>query len=260
MPVRGNVDDPEFRYGGVVLKALGNLIIKIVASPFALLGNLLGVDASELEYITFLPGRADLTPPELERAGKLAEALALRPELALELHGVIDRDIDGLALMTAMLDTIVEERIALSAAGQAGTAMYAQQQREVLEQLFSELQPESDSTAALDALRTGFTSPIEETDDSASSDQFDELAYTAELRQRLIGVQQLEDAELVALGNERATNTRLAILTADPVLGERILIGGPQSIESDMDDAVRMKATLRTGSEDAVEKAAEMEP
>jgi uncharacterized protein involved in outer membrane biogenesis len=254
LPVRGNVDDPEFRYGGVVLKALGNLIIKIVASPFALLGNLLGVEASELEYITFLPGRADLTPPELERAGKLAEALALRPELALELHGVIDRDIDGLALMTTKLDAIVEERNALSVAGETDEAMHAQQRREVLEQMFSELQLNPRSAVALDTLRAEFTSSTEETDDDASSVQFDELAYTAELRQRLIEAQQLDEAELAALGNERAENTRLAILAADPGLGERIIIGGPQSIESDVDEGVRMKATLRAGSNDAVEE------
>ncbi len=249
LPVRGNVDDPDFRYGGVVVKAFGTLIVKIVASPFALLGNLLGVEASELEFITFPPGRADLTPPELERAAKLAEALALRPELVLELRGVIDREMDGRALRSAMLDALVEARLAINAAGGADEAMYAQQQREVLEQLFSESEP--DAAATLDGLRSQFTGSIEEADDGDSGSQFDELAYAAELRQRLIDVQQLEETELAALGNERAANTRLAILAADTELSERIVIGGPQSIDSDIEDGVRMKATLGTGSEDS---------
>ena len=30
LPVRGNIDDPEFSYGGVVLKAIVNLVVKIV--------------------------------------------------------------------------------------------------------------------------------------------------------------------------------------------------------------------------------------
>jgi hypothetical protein len=111
LPVRCNVDYPEFRYGGVILKALANLIVKIVASPFALLGNLLGVEASELEYINFLQGRADLTPPEMERAAKIAEALTLRPQLVLEVSGVVDREADGLALQTAKLQQIVDARI-----------------------------------------------------------------------------------------------------------------------------------------------------
>ena len=249
LPVRGNVDDPDFRYGGVVVKAFGTLIVKIVASPFALLGNLLGVEADELEYITFLAGRSDLTPPELERAGKLAEALALRPELVLELRGVIDREVDGRALRIAMLDALIEARIEINAAGDADEAMYAQQQREILEQLFSE--SEADAAATLDGLRSQFTGSIEEADEGDSGSQFDELAYAAELRQRLIDVQQLEEVELAALGSERAANTRLAILAADPALSERIVIGGLQSIDSDIEDGVRMKAILGTGSGDS---------
>jgi hypothetical protein len=104
LPARGDLNEPEFRYGGVAMKALGTLIIKIVASPFALLGKLIGVEADELKYINFLDGRSDLTPPELERAAKLAEALALRPALILDISGVADAEADGLALRTARLD------------------------------------------------------------------------------------------------------------------------------------------------------------
>ncbi len=34
-PVRGDMNEPDFRYGRVVLNALVNLITKIAASPFA---------------------------------------------------------------------------------------------------------------------------------------------------------------------------------------------------------------------------------
>jgi hypothetical protein len=112
LPVRGNVDDPEFRYGGLIWKALTNLIIKIVASPFALLANLVGAESSDLEYLVFIEGRTDLTPPEQEKIAKLAEALTMRPALALEISGVVDREADGLAMRTAKLERIVEERIA----------------------------------------------------------------------------------------------------------------------------------------------------
>ncbi|HKJ21213.1 MAG TPA: DUF748 domain-containing protein, partial [Woeseiaceae bacterium] len=81
LPVRGNVDDPEFRYGGVVTKALVNLVVGIVASPFKLLANLVGAESSELEYLQFVDGRSDLTGPELEKSAKISEALMIRPEL-----------------------------------------------------------------------------------------------------------------------------------------------------------------------------------
>ena len=39
MPIRGNLDDPDFKYGKVVISTLLNLLTKVVASPFALDGE-----------------------------------------------------------------------------------------------------------------------------------------------------------------------------------------------------------------------------
>ena len=246
LPVRGNVDDPEFRYGGVIMGALGNLILKIVASPFALLGNLLGVEASELDHITFLAGRSDLTPPEMERAGQLAEALALRPELVLEVNGVIAREADGLALQTAKLDAALEERVA--ALGDTEETMFAEQQLAALEQMFTESGLAETPETNLQSLRLQYTvTALEGAENSA--EQFDQLAYTIDLRRRLIEVQVVEDSELAALANERASNTSAAIVAANMELQGRTVIGGPQAIEAESDDTVRMKVTLKTGSD-----------
>lgn len=254
LPVRGNVDDPEFRYGGVIMGALGNLIIKIVASPFALLGNLLGVEASELDHITFLAGRSDLTPPEMERTAQLAEALALRPELVLEVNGVIAREADSLALQTMKLDAAVEERVA--ALGDTDGAMFAEQQLEVLEQMFTESGIADMPQAALDALRLQFTTAAVDGAET-STDQFDQLAFTNDLRQQLIAIQVVEDSELAALANARASNTSEAIVAANAELQGRTVIGGPQAIEAESDDTVRMKVTLKTGSD--IQPSSELE-
>ncbi|NJN69336.1 MAG: DUF748 domain-containing protein [Nitrospira sp.] len=40
MPIRGDLNDPDFKYGKVVLSTLLNLLTKVVASPFALMGKL----------------------------------------------------------------------------------------------------------------------------------------------------------------------------------------------------------------------------
>ena len=245
LPVRGNIDDPEFRYGSVVLKAFGRLIIKIAASPFALLGNLLGVEASELEYISFLPGRADLTPPELERAGKLAEALQLRPELVLELNGAIDRKTDGLALRSEKLDALVEARATSAADRDTGAASIAAQQTEILEEMFSETNSAADATDTLEALRNQFT----KTPTDAEAATFDAVAYSAELRRQAVELQALTDDELAALANKRSANTRDAIVETGADLAERIKIGGPQAIETSNDEAVRMKVTMNTADD-----------
>jgi uncharacterized protein involved in outer membrane biogenesis len=238
LPVRGNLDDPEFSYGSVISKALVNLIVKIVASPFALLGNLIGVEPDELEYINFPPGRADLTPPEVERVQKLAEALALRPTLILEISGVIDREADARALKTDRLDAAVQSRIEAESDGD--DADYSGQRTQVIESMYRE--STVPDMAALDALRIEHTQP--------ETGSFDELAYTEEIRRRLIDAEEVAEAELVALAQARATNASEAVLAADPTLAGRVAVvdlreEGPR----DTDETVRMKVSLTTGSE-----------
>jgi uncharacterized protein involved in outer membrane biogenesis len=231
LPVRGNVNDPEFRYGRVIGKALVNLVVKIVASPFALLGKLVGVEADELEFITFQDGRADLAPPQQEKVVKLAEVLALRPKLSVQINGVIGREVDGLALRTARLDELVEERITAMASKDGDDESYANQKRQVLEDFFDD--------AALAEFRTRYT--IDE--------DFDELAYTTELRSQQIAAQNLAEVDFVALSAARAANVRAAILAANPELDQQIVVGSLQAIEKGDDDRIRMKVVLTAGDD-----------
>jgi hypothetical protein len=247
LPVRGDLGDPEFSYGGVVLKALGNLIVKIVASPFTLLGKLIGVEANELEYINFLDGRSDLTPPELERAAKLAEALALRPELVLEIAGVADAAADGLALRTARLDAIVEERVAALASSDGDGDMYAEQQKAVLESLFTDQQAAEAGTLTLQELHTRFTTQTVTEEGKAPVTHFDELAYSNEIRRQLIAAQPLPETELSSLATERAENARIAILEVDESLQDRIKLAEIKSVTKKPDEMIEMRITLSAG-------------
>ena len=59
LPVRGDMNEPDFRYGRVVLNALVNLITKVAASPFAAIGSLVGGSGEDLQYVAFDPGSAN---------------------------------------------------------------------------------------------------------------------------------------------------------------------------------------------------------
>jgi len=255
LPITGDVDDPQFSIGGVVMSALGNLIVKIATSPFALLGNLLGVEGDELEQVTFLPGRSDLTPPEVEKAANLAEALTLRPQLVLELPPVQAPAADGRALREARLEAAVSERMAGVPQGEEA-GQYAERRREVLEELFRELAGGEDPGARLDALRAQNTRPVDDGEGEAAETRFDATAYAADLESELVAIQPLEEGALGALAAERAATLRETIVAAGSGIEQRVVVTEPAEVEPTDNDRVPMKVTL-TADADAAAAAAE---
>jgi hypothetical protein len=76
-------------------------------------------------------------------------------------------------------------------------------------------------------------------------ERFDRLAYTEELRRRLVDAEEISEAELVALARARATNTTEAVLAADPALAGRVtLIELREEDSRRSDETVRMKVSL----------------
>ncbi|WP_226941498.1 DUF748 domain-containing protein [Janthinobacterium violaceinigrum] len=97
LPVSGDMNDPQFSYGALIWKAVGNVLTKIVTAPFRALGNLLGISADKLEAIDFDAGSAVLLPPEREKLKQVAQILAKREQLKLAVPGQYS-DTDAAAL------------------------------------------------------------------------------------------------------------------------------------------------------------------
>jgi hypothetical protein len=104
LPVAGSLDDPEFSIGGVLGELIGNLLVKVVTSPFALLGSVFG-GGEELSNVEFDPGRASLAASAKPRLEALAKALLERPALKLEITGQADSESDPEGLQRARLDS-----------------------------------------------------------------------------------------------------------------------------------------------------------
>jgi uncharacterized protein involved in outer membrane biogenesis len=98
VPVSGSLDDPQFSVWGTIIQVLTNLIAKAATAPFALLGAALGGGGEEMNQIEFPYGRAMLEEGAQEKVKKIAEALADRPSLNLDLVGYVEKekDLDGL--------------------------------------------------------------------------------------------------------------------------------------------------------------------
>jgi hypothetical protein len=84
IPVAGEIDNPEFRVGKVILQVLVNLLVKAATSPFALLGSLIGA-GEDLGYVEFDFGASALSDANAKKLDALAKALYDRPNLKLEI-------------------------------------------------------------------------------------------------------------------------------------------------------------------------------
>jgi len=103
LPVEGDLNDPEFSFGGVVLTVIVNLITKAATSPFALIGGLIGGDEEDLQVVQFSPGTVDLSPDQEAKLQSLAKALDARPGLALEVTGTASSGSDRMVLAEGKL-------------------------------------------------------------------------------------------------------------------------------------------------------------
>ncbi len=141
IPVSGNMNDPSFSYGAVVWKALGNIMTKVVTSPFRALGNLFGVSGDKLEAVEFDAGSNTVLPPEREKLQQVAQILAKKPELKLSVPGQYSEANDGAALRQQALRRAVLAKadIKLAAGEQPGPLDIGQRKvRSALRDLYAE--------------------------------------------------------------------------------------------------------------------------
>ena len=98
VPIQGSLDDPDFKIGKMVWRVIGNLLVKVATSPFALVGSMFGGGGDELAYDEFMPGETVLTPESLAKLGTMVKALSARPGLNLGIEGNFDEAADSYAI------------------------------------------------------------------------------------------------------------------------------------------------------------------
>jgi hypothetical protein len=97
LPVTGDLDDPKFSLGRIIIKILVNILVKAATSPFALLGAIFG-GGEELSYIEFDYGSSTIGDQGIKKLDTLIKALYDRPGLKLDIEGRADpeKDKEGL--------------------------------------------------------------------------------------------------------------------------------------------------------------------
>nr|WP_314899744.1 DUF748 domain-containing protein [uncultured Deefgea sp.] len=107
-PIEGSLDDPEFSLGGIIWQVIGNVLEKIVTSPFDALGSAFG-DGPSLSYVQFASGKARLDDEVKVAIGNLAQALNDRPELQLEITGWAGLEADAEGLRVQLLQNKMQQ-------------------------------------------------------------------------------------------------------------------------------------------------------
>lgn len=110
LPIRGNLDDPNFKIGGIVFRAIANMFIGALTSPFSIIGSIFGGGGQDLDHVIFKPGRHDLDQGAKAKLESTVKALQSRDRLKLEVDGVVDPVADTNGLMEVLFENKLKQQ------------------------------------------------------------------------------------------------------------------------------------------------------
>ncbi|SDF97820.1 DUF748 domain-containing protein [Paraburkholderia phenazinium] len=109
IPVSGSLSNPEFSIGGLIWRAVLNLLEKAVTAPFSLLANAFGGSGEEMGYVEFDAGSAKLSDAADKKLDTIAKALADKSSIRIDLIGRVDPAVDTPALRTEYVEKLVKQ-------------------------------------------------------------------------------------------------------------------------------------------------------
>ncbi|MBN3773965.1 DUF748 domain-containing protein [Burkholderia sp. Se-20378] len=118
LPVSGSLSNPEFSVGGLIWRAVLNLIAKAVTSPFSLLAHAFGSGGEDLGYVEFAPGSYQLDDAQQKKLDTVVKMLTEKPSIRLDLIGRVDPTKDTSGLGDAYVDRLVRQQKLKDVVGQ----------------------------------------------------------------------------------------------------------------------------------------------
>ncbi|MFA8391813.1 DUF748 domain-containing protein [Burkholderia ubonensis] len=118
LPVSGSLSNPEFSIGGLIWRAVLNLIAKAVTSPFSLLAHAFGGGGEELGYVEFAPGSDELADAQQKKLDTVVKMLNEKASIRLDLIGRVDPDKDMPGLRETYVDRLVRQQKLKDVVGQ----------------------------------------------------------------------------------------------------------------------------------------------
>ncbi|MGC8806535.1 MAG: DUF748 domain-containing protein [Thiomonas sp.] len=250
LPVHGDLNNPKFSYGGIIWQAIVNVLTKIVTAPFRALGALFGGGSGQPpQDVHFAPGSAELSPPEREKLLQIAQALAKRPRLELQVPPALDPALDTAALQDAAVRRQVLARLGVTVPPDANPGpldLGSARTRNAIDALFLDQQP----TSALDALKK-----------SLPKDSKEEHPLQRALLAQLAKAVVIPQTALDALAQARARAVAAALTTGAGALpAARVQIGPAARTENENGAQKDVVLKLGLGTASAAGPAAAASP
>ena len=230
LPIRGDLKDPDFKYGKAVWTTLGNLLTKMVASPFSLIGKLVpgGANGEELQHLTFEPGSTVIAPTELRKIDALMKGLEERPGLRLEITGTADPARDREAVASQRFQEMLRSRWRQQNGGAPQTELPPGAEAGMIAQLFDQWRSQQ---------------PAE----SPPPDATVPPPTTEEMKRKLVESIRVEDDALRALARTRAEQVQ-ALMVGDGKLAEERVFLTDVDLTPSNHDKVESRLNIAAGS------------
>ncbi|QQE89556.1 DUF748 domain-containing protein [Azotobacter chroococcum] len=103
LPVKGDLNNPEFRVMPIVWQTLRNLVVRAAQAPFKFIAGLADGEA-DLSQVEFSPGSSELDAAARRNLDLLGKALKERPQLRLKVEGTSALASDGPLLAEQRLE------------------------------------------------------------------------------------------------------------------------------------------------------------
>ncbi len=257
IPVKGDLDDPKFSLGGIIIKVIVNLLVKAATAPFSLLGAMFG-GGEDLNIIAFDAGSFDITSNGAQKVETLIKALTQRPGLNLEIAGYVSIDNDKSALVEKKLgQRLTEEklRIMIEQGGQAipidEITLSDEEYDMYLNIVFNQTEEGIQLTNQINSKEAANKDDENETIDSNTTEDIEEVD-TAIIRDQMINIIkksiQVSDDELKQLASDRALIIKGAMLAKESIDPKRIFIVEAETLEPEPSGEDDKSKKIKSGS------------
>lgn len=98
LPIKGNPSSPDFSVGKLVAKTLSDFVIKVAATPFAAVRDVVGVDPERLKELSLDIAVAELGKDNQKRLDQVVKSIQKKPDLKFVFALETSQDRERLAL------------------------------------------------------------------------------------------------------------------------------------------------------------------